>query len=565
MRTLQLRPFLATIFIFFFALTVACQPTITTPEVPPLVGETVDSLVVQPIASSEAPIPPLDDYTSMPEVDGAIAIILSNNLAAKRNLVEYTTVGCTHALGMGGPPKCEEGVAEGTAITYFPILGPGEGQPVMPGNIDSIIGFEVAELVAVYRPPADQFRSENYPIGEYSLIFAPKEGNALPVTIQLTNGRIVRLDFSAFPIDQLLQNINGEVLYNRYPQITEQSTTEPADKTENQDQKSACLPRTDWATYTIVAGDNLYTLAKNMNTTVAELAQANCLEHPESLMPGQSIYVPSSPTTTTPVPTATPVVNNSDPRVIEFVIDQPVFRPGSGDEIKVIWNAVSTDTEICFTYANDAYHECQAVPASGSLKHTLHKDTAVSNHWLNITIDARNGERVVSQTERILLRCQNEWFHAGLSNWCPAESSSDRPAKAQWFEGGVIVVEDHYADVIFEEPGTPCLSYKGLPLLQMDTSYLVPPNGRFLPDATLGKLYLGQFPKSETIRSRLGWGTSELIDFEQQMQCEMTPDGVGQCFGLAPDGRIYSNTAVSNRLTYQDNIAVGEGSCSFVN
>ena len=564
MKTLHLRPFLVAIFIFILVLTVACQPTITTPEVPPLVGETVDSLVVQPIASSEAPIPPLDDYTGMPDVDGAIAIILSNNLAAKRNLIEYTTVGCTHVDGLGGPPKCEEGVAEGTAITYFPVLGPGHGQPVMPGNIDQTLGFEVSELVAVYQPPADAMRSEEYPIGAYSLLFAAVDGG-LPVTVQLTNGRIVRLDFSGFPLDQILQNIHGELIYNRYPQLAVEPTAAPTDKTDNQDGKVVCLPRTNWAEYTIVAGDNLYTLAGNLNTTVAELAQANCLDHPESLMPGQTIYVPTLPATSTPEPTATPVPDNNEPRIIQFAIDQPVFRPGPGETIDVIWNANSQDTEICFNYSPAAYRECQHVPASGRLSHTLHADTAVTNHWLNITIDAKNGERVVSQTEQILLRCQTAWFRDGLSDWCPSETATYRSAKAQWFEGGLIIVEDHYADVIFEEPGTPCLSYKGLPLLQMDTSHLVPPDGRYLPDGELGKLYLGQFPKSEAIRSRLGWATSELVEFNMQMQCEETPDGKGQCFGLAPDGRVYSNTAVSNRLAYQDNIAVGEGACPFVN
>jgi dipeptidyl aminopeptidase/acylaminoacyl peptidase len=42
-------------------------------------------------------------------VDAAIAAILSNDINARRDLVGYTTAGCTTVMGLGGPPKCTEG------------------------------------------------------------------------------------------------------------------------------------------------------------------------------------------------------------------------------------------------------------------------------------------------------------------------------------------------------------------------------------------------------------------------------------------------------------------------
>jgi hypothetical protein len=109
------------------------------------------------------------------------------------------------------------------------------------------------------------------------------------------------------------------------------------------------------------------------------------------------------------------------------------------------------------------------------------------------------------------------------------------------------------------------LAYGFLPDLTMDTSFLLPPDGRFLPDPTLGKLYLGQFPMSETIRPRLGWATSDLLEFSWNHQCEQTSTmGQSSCFASAPDGRAYRFTAVSGAPD-TSGVAVGSGVCPFVN
>lgn len=56
--------------------------------------------------------------------------------------------------------------------------------------------------------------------------------------------------------------------------------------------QDACTPRTDWDTYTIVAGDTLFDIAQRFGTTVADLAAANCLEDTNLIFEGQSLYVP---------------------------------------------------------------------------------------------------------------------------------------------------------------------------------------------------------------------------------------------------------------------------------
>lgn len=61
---------------------------------------------------------------------------------------------------------------------------------------------------------------------------------------------------------------------------------------------TACAPRTDWQVYVVTRNDNLTNIAKRFNTTVAELAQANCLANPNRLMRGQTLYVPPQLTPT---------------------------------------------------------------------------------------------------------------------------------------------------------------------------------------------------------------------------------------------------------------------------
>ena len=89
--------------------------------------------------------------TNRPEVNRVATAVLSNDLEARRELVHYTTAGCTNALGLGGPPKCDPGQAEGTPVDYLPILGPGEGAPILPEAVNEVLGFPAETFYAAYR------------------------------------------------------------------------------------------------------------------------------------------------------------------------------------------------------------------------------------------------------------------------------------------------------------------------------------------------------------------------------------------------------------------------------
>lgn len=57
----------------------------------------------------------------------------------------------------------------------------------------------------------------------------------------------------------------------------------------------ACQLQENWYKYTIQRGDNLTRIANITNSSVDELITANCLESPNRIRVGQTIYVPNEP------------------------------------------------------------------------------------------------------------------------------------------------------------------------------------------------------------------------------------------------------------------------------
>lgn len=157
---------------------------------------------------------PGNQGTDIDVVDQAIEVILSNDLDARRDLLGYTTAGCTTADGLGGPPKCEPDQADGTPVTYFPVLGPGEGSPVLPENIEDTIDFTVEDLYAAFRRLDAAGFDEFYPAGVYGLVFTLSTGGGLTgVTIRLDEeGQIIRLDYFARPPETEIDGQGIELL-----------------------------------------------------------------------------------------------------------------------------------------------------------------------------------------------------------------------------------------------------------------------------------------------------------------------------------------------------------------
>jgi len=137
-------------------------------------------------------------------VDDVIAAVESGDVQALRDLVRFTLVGCTKADGMGGPPKCGDGEAEGTLVNVLPLLGP-EGSFVHESDLSTFAPMKALGIYAVYSISKSAYAEDAYPAGEYAVMFTTEQDQIF-IVYQIREG-IVRTDtvFSASSRDMIIQ------------------------------------------------------------------------------------------------------------------------------------------------------------------------------------------------------------------------------------------------------------------------------------------------------------------------------------------------------------------------
>ena len=147
---------------------------------------------------------PLSTRTGIADVDEVLAAVESGDAQALRDLIRFTTVGCTNADGLGGPPKCREGEAEGTPVHVLPFLGP-EGSFMHQADLASFQPMEVLGIYAVYSVSDSAYAEEASPAGEYAAMFTTAEDQIF-IVLQIRAG-IVRIDtlFSPASRDTVIQ------------------------------------------------------------------------------------------------------------------------------------------------------------------------------------------------------------------------------------------------------------------------------------------------------------------------------------------------------------------------
>jgi hypothetical protein len=131
--------------------------------------------------------------TGIEDVDHIIDVVLGASVNTMQDVLVFTVTGCTHAEGLGGPPKCREGESEGTLVEVLPILG-AEGYFLRRDEIDQWRGIEVAGLYAAYSVSEFAYSEEGYPVGQFAVIFIHVSGDT-SVALQIDGGGIVRIDY----------------------------------------------------------------------------------------------------------------------------------------------------------------------------------------------------------------------------------------------------------------------------------------------------------------------------------------------------------------------------------
>ena len=134
------------------------------------------------------------ETTGIPALDHIVQIVLTGSVDEQRSLVEFSEMGCTFAEGLGGPPKCNASEAEGTLVEVLPILGP-EGHMIRKADINTWEGLNVSGLFAAYEVSDKAYSDENYPAGDYALVFLDAGSPETTITLQIKKGQIVRIDY----------------------------------------------------------------------------------------------------------------------------------------------------------------------------------------------------------------------------------------------------------------------------------------------------------------------------------------------------------------------------------
>lgn len=134
----------------------------------------------------------LDAVTGITEVDNVLAAVASGDHQRLITLIKYTSAPCTNAEGMGGPPKCRKGEAEGTVSEVLPFIS-SEGHHLRKDEIKQWQGVDATGLYAIYRVAENaQVDDEYFPAGEYAVILKTADG--LAVSLRIADGGIVRVD-----------------------------------------------------------------------------------------------------------------------------------------------------------------------------------------------------------------------------------------------------------------------------------------------------------------------------------------------------------------------------------
>jgi hypothetical protein len=157
---------------------------------------------------------PLTTRTDMEEIDDILDAVAREDVASLRPLIQFTEAKCTLAEGLGGPPKCRAGEAEGMPVDVLPFLG-AEGSYLRSTEIENWRGIDVSGIYAIFEVSADLVAEEYSPVGEYAIVLASDE-NEPGTVLRIMDGRIVRIDavfdVSADALNALLQREASRIL-----------------------------------------------------------------------------------------------------------------------------------------------------------------------------------------------------------------------------------------------------------------------------------------------------------------------------------------------------------------
>lgn len=146
----------------------------------------------------------LTTRTGIEDVDEVVEVVASGDVQMLQSMIQFTNTRCTTADGLGGPPKCREGEAEGTPVEVLPVFGP-EGHFFHKEDIEDWTGVPANGLYAIYEVSSEVVSDPDYPSGRHALMFVDQKNQAV-ISLRVADGRIVRVDYL---LDISPEQLNG--------------------------------------------------------------------------------------------------------------------------------------------------------------------------------------------------------------------------------------------------------------------------------------------------------------------------------------------------------------------
>ena len=119
---------------------------------------------------------------------------MSEEKGALAPFIQFSQFPCTTRDGMGGPPKCMTGEAEGTIVEALPVID-GEGTHIRKGSKDTKTIVRDGTYYGQYRVTDEFYGDADFPKGAYAIILK-HEGAPVDLysILHITDGKIIRID-----------------------------------------------------------------------------------------------------------------------------------------------------------------------------------------------------------------------------------------------------------------------------------------------------------------------------------------------------------------------------------
>lgn len=293
-----------------------------------------------------------------------------------------------------------------------------------------------------------------------------------------------------------------------------------------------CTIRADWPIYTVVRGDNLYRIARRYNTTVAVLANANCLTNVSRIFAGQQLRVPSG----VGVPGGTIDVPST---FQQYERGFMIWRGDTGDVLVFTGTASGSSSR----YASQSYGRLpeNAVPdptPAGLVRPIMGFGRVWGNFipvrtalgWattpersFTMRYTSAGGQIYLSLPDgRNLINSAGTWsiFSGNIPTPIPPTPLPATPPPStvyvsgvyQPFEGGFMTWRSDTGEIAvyygLNGGGVAAFSvasYGNLP----DNPFVFPPPGRIRPIWGIGRVW-GNY---EVVRNQLGWATGQEVNY----------------------------------------------------